>query len=181
MVKVTFWDDFAALFADALKNNTFEYPLIIIVCCGRPQEWQSMLCSIFLSILHFCLLLICSSFYLIMCRTNQHHKCNSHYILHKLEPQQCRSHKENVRVILVNSLFVECLYHMISCAHKFCLTNITRLKQPEFEEYNKSFPQWKPIEILSIEQIKNVKAEDSEVNYVYFWFVHYEKISTTNK
>ena len=107
MVKVTFWDDFAALFADELKKNTFEYPLIIIVCCGRPQEWQSMLSYIFLSIVKFCHFLICSSFYLIMCRTNQHHKCNSNFILHKLESQQCRSHEENVCVLFVNSLFVE--------------------------------------------------------------------------
>ncbi|WOG86080.1 hypothetical protein DCAR_0205277 [Daucus carota subsp. sativus] len=43
MVKVTFWDDFAKLFADALKDNAFEYPLILIVCCGRPQEWQKQI------------------------------------------------------------------------------------------------------------------------------------------
>ena len=49
-MKVTFWDDFAKLFADALKDNAFEYPLILIVCCGRPQEWQSMHCSTFLFI-----------------------------------------------------------------------------------------------------------------------------------
>ncbi|KAL1811188.1 hypothetical protein ACET3Z_021253 [Daucus carota] len=105
MVKVTFWDDFAALFADALKNNTFEYPLIIIVCCGRPQEWQKQI---------------------------------------------------NIANVTATTFDINLNHSIVAHMRRM-------LKQPEFEEYNKSFPQWKPIEILSIEQIKNVKAEHSEV------------------
>lgn len=47
------------------------------------------------------------------------------------------------------------------------LTNVARLSQPEFEEYNKSVPKWKPIQMLSINQIKNVKADDSEVKNMF--------------
>lgn len=40
-VNVTFWDAFAELFADTLDGD-FEYPLIIIIGCGRITEWQGM-------------------------------------------------------------------------------------------------------------------------------------------
>lgn len=37
--KVTFWDSFAEEFEEALKQN-LEYPLIIIIGCGRISQWQ---------------------------------------------------------------------------------------------------------------------------------------------
>lgn len=40
-MKVTFWDAFAELFAEALQGD-FEYRLIIIIGCGRVTEWQGM-------------------------------------------------------------------------------------------------------------------------------------------
>uniref|UniRef100_A0A166I8N2 Replication factor A C-terminal domain-containing protein n=1 Tax=Daucus carota subsp. sativus TaxID=79200 RepID=A0A166I8N2_DAUCS len=104
MVKVTFWDDFAQLFADAVKKNTFEYPLILIVCCGRAQEWQKQI---------------------------------------------------NITNVTATTFYINCNHSSVAHMRKM-------LSQPEFEEYNKSVPKWKPIQMLSINQIKNVKADDSE-------------------
>lgn len=41
-VKVTFWDQFAELFDDTLKED-FEYPLILIIGSARITEWKGNL------------------------------------------------------------------------------------------------------------------------------------------
>lgn len=56
-VRVTFWDSFAELLEEQLKDD-FEYPLIIIISCARITEWQGNKLTMYRPMKYFLILQI---------------------------------------------------------------------------------------------------------------------------